>query len=92
MNFRCNLLVAIYMNMFHVFSSKFATETKALLFTAQPQRYAHVICRNFSFPVARVESTVFHQAFFGHVGVDDAIQFALGVFQILFSSTKILNF
>ena len=92
MNFRCNLLVAIYMNMFLVFSSKFATETKALLFTAQPQRYAQVICRNFCFLVAMVRSTVFHQSFFGHVGEDDAIQFALRVFQIFFSPTKIFNF
>ena len=40
----------------------------------------------------RIVNPIFHWAFFGRVGADNAIHFALGTLQILFSLIKILFF
>ena len=32
---------------------------------------------------------ILHQAFYGHIGVDDAIDFTLGTFQIILTLIKI---
>ena len=47
---------------------------------------------NSVFPFQKLVKPIFHRAFFGRVGADNAIHFALGKFQIIFSHTKLLDF